>query len=67
LFHVAEKKSYMGCAFSSINAAFWALQMKKLGRGIASLPDYKSTFPKWPSVVNNNQVLFIIANSGVGF
>jgi cyclin-dependent kinase 2 len=35
--------------------------------GVASLPDYKSTFPKWPSVVNNNQVLFIIANSGVGF
>jgi hypothetical protein len=35
--------------------------------GIASLLDDKPNFPKWPPVVSNKQVLFIIANSEMGF
>jgi len=65
LFHVAEKKSYMGCAFSSINAAFWALQMKKLGQALLRYL-ITSQISQSP-VVSNKQVLFIIANSEMGF
>ena len=55
----------MGCAFSSINAAFWALQMKKLGQALLRYL-ITSQISQSP-VVSNKQVLFIIANSEMGF
>jgi hypothetical protein len=46
LFYAAEKKSYTGCAFSSINAVFWALQMKKLGQALLRYLITRAKFPK---------------------
>uniref|UniRef100_A0A0A9E4C6 Uncharacterized protein n=1 Tax=Arundo donax TaxID=35708 RepID=A0A0A9E4C6_ARUDO len=33
--------------------------------GVASLPDYKSSFPKWPAMVNHEQVIFITVNTSI--
>lgn len=43
---------------------------KETWPGVTSLPDYKSTFPKWPPVVSNKQVPFHYCKqwvSGIGF
>jgi hypothetical protein len=45
-FMLQKKKSYTGCAFSSINAVFWALQMKKLGQTLLRYFITRAKFPK---------------------
>ena len=73
IYKVLVKLSLVSCMFWKKYLTWVALfcQCSILGTpneetwpAVASLLDYRSTFPKWPSVVSHERVPFIIANGG---